>query len=90
MVLARSAVCLQAFRLAGRPVWGLQFHPEVRLSDFGEWLDGWERDPGAVATGLDPEAIRAETAAKIGAWNEIGRGIAARFLAEAEATPTAA
>jgi GMP synthase (glutamine-hydrolysing) len=86
VVLARSALCLQAFRLPNRPVWGLQFHPEVTLSDFGEWLDGWEDDPGAVATGLDPEAIRAEAAAKIGAWNEIGRGIAARFLAEAGAT----
>jgi GMP synthase (glutamine-hydrolysing) len=83
VVLARSAVCLQAFRLRDRPVWGLQFHPEVTLSDFGEWLDDWDNDPGAVATGLDPEAIRSETAGKIGAWNEIGRGIAARFLAEA-------
>jgi GMP synthase (glutamine-hydrolysing) len=81
--LARSAVCLQAFRLPDRPVWGLQFHPEVTESDFGEWLDGWENDPGAVATGQDPDAIRAETAAKIGAWNEIGRGIAERFLATA-------
>jgi GMP synthase-like glutamine amidotransferase len=81
VALARSAVCLQAFRLPRRPVWGVQFHPEVTEPDFGEWLDDWENDPGAVATGLNPEAIRAETATKIGAWNEIGRGIAARFLA---------
>jgi GMP synthase (glutamine-hydrolysing) len=81
VALARSVTCLQAFRLPERPVWGVQFHPEVTESDFGEWLDDWENDPGAVATGLDPEAIRAETATKIGAWNEIGRGIAARFLA---------
>jgi GMP synthase (glutamine-hydrolysing) len=83
VVLARSAVCLQAFRLPDRPVWGVQFHPEVTESDFGEWLDDWDNDPGAVATGLDPEAIRAETAGKIAAWNEIGRGIAARFVATA-------
>jgi GMP synthase (glutamine-hydrolysing) len=86
VALARSAACLQAFRLAEQPVWGVQFHPEVTESDYGEWLDDWENDPGAVATGLDPEAIRAQTAAKITAWNEIGRGIAARFLAQAGAT----
>ena len=39
-----------------------------------------------MATGLDPEAIRAESADKIAAWNEVGRGIAARFLAAAAGT----
>ena len=76
-----ARVCLQAFRLPDRPVWGVQFHPEVTEADFGEWLDGWEDDAGAVATGLDPDAIRAETAAKIGAWNAVGRELSARFLA---------
>ena len=61
VTLARSALALQAFRLAERPVWGLQFHPEVREPDLGSWLDDWQSDPGAVATGLDPEAIRAES-----------------------------
>ena len=84
VALARSACCLQAFRLEGRPVWGLQYHPEVTEADYGSWLDDWEDDPGAVATGQDPDAIRAETAAKIAAWNAIGRGIAERFLATAE------
>jgi GMP synthase (glutamine-hydrolysing) len=78
--LARSAHTLQAFRLGKRPVWGVQFHPEVTEADFGSWLDDWESDPDAVATGLDPEAIRAETAAKIGAWNETGRAISERFV----------
>jgi GMP synthase (glutamine-hydrolysing) len=83
VALARSPGCLQAFRLEDRPVWGVQFHPEVTHADLDSWLDGWEKDPGAVATGLDPEAIRAESAAKIGAWNEVGRGISERFLAAA-------
>jgi GMP synthase (glutamine-hydrolysing) len=84
VALARSARSLQAFRLEDRPAWGVQFHPEVTEADFGSWLDGWNDDPGAVATGLDPNAIRAETAARIAAWNDAGRGIAARFLKEAE------
>jgi len=84
LALARSERCLQAFRLADRPVWGLQFHPEVTESDYNEWLDGWGDDAGAVATGCDPEAIRAETAGKIAAWNDVGRAIAARFLKEAD------
>jgi GMP synthase-like glutamine amidotransferase len=78
--LARSELALQAFRLPRRPVWGLQFHPEVTEPDLGEWLDDWQGDPGAVATGLDPEAIRAESADKIGAWNDAGRALSERFL----------
>jgi GMP synthase (glutamine-hydrolysing) len=83
VALARSPHCLQAYRLSERPVWGVQFHPEVTQADLDSWLDGWHEDPGAVATGLDPEAIRAESAAKIGAWNDVGRGISERFLAAA-------
>jgi GMP synthase (glutamine-hydrolysing) len=72
VALARSAACLQAFRLRDRPVWGVQFHPEVTESDFSEWLDDFEGDP---------EPIRRETTAKIGAWNRVGRELAKRFLA---------
>jgi GMP synthase (glutamine-hydrolysing) len=83
VALAHSAACLQAFRLEHRPVWGVQFHPEVTLADLSSWLDDWQGDAGAVATGLDPEAIRAESAGRIGAWNDVGRGICERFLAAA-------
>jgi GMP synthase (glutamine-hydrolysing) len=83
MTLARSEHALQAFRLGERPVWGLQFHPEVTEPDLGSWLDDWQNDPGAIATGLDPEAIRAESAGKITRWNDAGRAISERFLSRA-------
>ena len=91
VTLAHSARCLQAFRLADRPVWGLQFHPEVTQPDLGSWLDDWQNDAAAVATGLDPESIRTESEGKIGALNDIGRELAERFLALSRAasrTPT--
>jgi GMP synthase (glutamine-hydrolysing) len=81
VALARSARCLQAFRHG--TAWGVQFHPEVTEADYGEWLDGFREDPAAVATGLDPAVIRAETVAKIGAWNEVGRELFRRFVAAA-------
>jgi GMP synthase-like glutamine amidotransferase len=86
VALAHSAACLQAFSFEERRVWGIQFHPEVTLADLSSWFDNWHDDPGALATGLDPEAIRAESAQKIGAWNDVGRGISARFLAAVAGT----
>jgi GMP synthase (glutamine-hydrolysing) len=80
VTLARSALALQAFRLGNRPVWGLQFHPEVTEPDLRSWFDDWHDDPVAVATGLDPEAIRAESTGKIGTWNDSGRALSERFL----------
>lgn len=81
--LARSPVCLQSYRLANGRGWGVQFHPEVTRGDLGHWLDNHRDDPDAVRLGIDPDAIRAEAATRIEAWNELGRGIAARFLAAA-------
>jgi hypothetical protein len=45
-------------------------------------IDGWiadESDPPP-----DPDGLRAETRAKIGAWNELGRRLCRSFLAAAE------
>jgi GMP synthase (glutamine-hydrolysing) len=81
--LARSDICLQAFRLRGRPVWGLQFHAEVTPDTLDSWIDDYDSDEDAVRLGLDPERLREESAGRIEAWNELGRGISRRFLREA-------
>ena len=71
--LARSPVCLQAYRLGH--AWGVQFHPEVRAAQVEEWLAD---DPDDVP---DPVALRSATNDRIGAWNELGRRLCAAFLA---------
>jgi GMP synthase (glutamine-hydrolysing) len=91
VTLARSRLARQAFRLGERPAWGLTFHPEVTEPDLGSWLDDFHKDAAAVASGLDPEAIRAEIPGKIGVSNDAGRALSARFLSlslAASRTPT--
>jgi GMP synthase-like glutamine amidotransferase len=83
--LARTPRCLQAFRIDGKPAWGLQFHAEVTRENLFSWLDGWEESEAAHSS-LDPEEIRAASERRIEEQNEIGRGLAERFLAEAART----
>jgi GMP synthase (glutamine-hydrolysing) len=73
--LARSRLCMQAFRLGN--AWGVQFHPEVRAEQVEEWL---AEDPEDV---LDPDAFLASTRSRIADWNELGRGLCRAFLAAA-------
>jgi len=80
--LARTPLCVQAFRIEGRPAWGLQFHAEVTKENLFGWLDGWGNSE-AVQTDLDPEAIRAASEVRIEEQNVTGRKLAERFLAEA-------
>ena len=80
--LARTPLSVQAFRIEGKPAWGLQFHAEVTRENLFDWLDGWE-DAEAAQTDFDPDAIRAASERRIEGQNEVGRGIAERFLAEA-------
>src|SRR5215210_2677179 len=62
--LARSAVCIQAFRLGN--AWGVQFHPEVH----GEQVESWlEEEPSGPP---DAERLRTETRERIGGWNVLG------------------
>jgi GMP synthase (glutamine-hydrolysing) len=82
--LARSAGCLQAYRL-GDSAWGLQFHAEVTDTDFQHWLDNYTVDEDALREGIDPDAIARDTAHRMAAWHELGVGVCARFLAAAAA-----
>jgi GMP synthase (glutamine-hydrolysing) len=77
--LATSPVCLQAYRI-GDVAWGIQFHAEVSAADADHWIDDWDSDPAAVAIGLDHEALREETRAKIADWNQLGRELCGRFI----------
>jgi GMP synthase (glutamine-hydrolysing) len=70
--LARSDVCLQAYRLGN--AWGVQVHPEVRAEQVESWL---AEDPDDVA---DPAALRAATRERIAGWNELGRRLCTAFL----------
>ena len=77
--LARTEICLQAYRLDER-AWGIQFHPEVSAADAYSWIEDYRSDEDAVRIGLDPAALRAETDAKIGAFNQLGRDLCTRWL----------
>jgi GMP synthase-like glutamine amidotransferase len=83
--LARSEVCLQAYRI-GERAWGIQFHAEVTLEDAEHWIDDYRDDEDAVRIGLDDDALRREVREKIGAWNELGRELCGRWLDAAALT----
>jgi len=78
-VLARSAICPQAYRL-GEAAWGIQFHAEVSAADAGRWIDEYGSDPDAVAMGIDPVRLHAETRTHIDPWNQLGRDLCDRFF----------
>jgi GMP synthase (glutamine-hydrolysing) len=80
--LARNELCTQAFRL-GDEAWGVQFHPEVTLAQVESWIEEEDDLP------VDAAALLAETRARIGVWNGLGRGLCAGFVETAEriATP---
>jgi GMP synthase-like glutamine amidotransferase len=85
--LARSALCLQAFRLDAAPAWGIQFHAEVTQPTIAGWVRDYGREEDALAAGLDPEALLARTERAIDPWTRLGRGLCRRFLDRAAAIP---
>jgi GMP synthase-like glutamine amidotransferase len=72
--LARNDVCTQAFRL-GDYAWGVQFHPEVTLTQVEVWLE--EDEPV-------PPGLLDETRGRIGEWNEFGKRLCDAFVGVAE------
>lgn len=89
LALARSPVCLQAFRVEPL-VWGIQFHAEVTRESVAQWIDHYRNDADAVRVGIDPDVLRTDTEDRIDAWNKLGRDLCARFLVTAEASATPA
>lgn len=83
-VLARTPACTQAFRI-GELAWGIQFHAEVTATDAEAWITEHESESEAKRLGIDPDELRARTAPRIAAWNELGRSLCRRFLAAVEA-----
>ena len=79
VVLARTPVCVQAYRV-GSSAWAIQFHAEVSATDVAHWIDDYRTDEDAVLVGVDPEALRADTEAKIAAFNQLGRDLCTRWL----------
>jgi GMP synthase-like glutamine amidotransferase len=77
--LAGSETCLQAFRIGDR-AWGIQFHAEVSTQDAESWIRHYDTDPDAVAAGIDPAELWAESEPRLPAWNDLGRSLATRFI----------
>jgi GMP synthase (glutamine-hydrolysing) len=83
-LLAGSESCIQAFRV-GDSAWGIQFHSEVTRSDLLRWIAESHHD--ADTHGVDLEALRESSEHRIASWNELGRQMAARFLAGVSGAP---
>ncbi|HEY8466978.1 MAG TPA: type 1 glutamine amidotransferase [Solirubrobacterales bacterium] len=88
--LARSALCVQAFRVGSAPAWGIQFHAEVSEADALSWLADDRGEDYFIATGIDPARLEAEIRERIGAWNDLGREFCTRFLRVAAGARTPA
>ncbi len=79
VALAESSLGLQACQI-GEVAWAIQFHAEVSAADAASWIDDYRSDPDAVAIGVDPMALRAETEMKIESFNRLGRELCGRWL----------
>ena len=72
--LARNDAGLQAFRLAGLPAWGIQFHAEATAATLAGWIAQEDEPPAGFAD---------DDGREIGRWNELGRRLCRAFLASA-------
>jgi GMP synthase-like glutamine amidotransferase len=78
-VLAVNPACTQAYRV-GERAWGIQFHAEVDTATIEHWLEDGKDDEDVREVNLDIEEVRRQTRREIADWNELGRGLCARFL----------
>jgi GMP synthase-like glutamine amidotransferase len=78
--LARSAAGVQAYRLADRAIWGIQFHAEASRATLASWLDSYARDADARAAGIDRDELTAQNEREVERWNELGRRLCGAFL----------
>jgi len=83
-LLAHSMACVQAFRAASVPWWGIQFHAEVTGEDVEGWIDDYRSDPDAVAAEIGWPALRADSRRRIAHWNALGAQLCRGFLEHAE------
>jgi len=83
VLLARSEVCLQCFRVGGC-AWGLQWHPEVTGESIIQWAGQLRPPPGGRPESIDRAGLRAAVAERIDQTNADGRALCERFLAAAE------
>jgi GMP synthase-like glutamine amidotransferase len=75
VVLARSALCpVQAVRVPGRPMWGVQFHAEMGLAEARDLL--LYRARRHPELGLDPDAEFARSSQA----HDVAPGLFGRFL----------
>lgn len=81
--LAGGGDGVDAFRV-GPSAWGIQFHAEVTAGGLEHWIDKYSDDRAALAAGLEPERLRAQTEQRIGDWNALGRRLFDAFLDYAE------
>lgn len=76
-VLARSEVCVQAFRLG--EAWGFQNHPEVDADLLDHWMAPLLTEQTDPERRGQAELLEAGRAAHMPAWNEYGRELFRRF-----------
>ncbi len=76
-LLARTGEGDQAFRVDGRPAWGIQFHVEADPEIIGPWVA--ENDARLRAMGIDPEALMAESAERNAANTAVASAMAEGF-----------
>lgn len=81
VLLAQSAICLQAFRVGS--AWGVQYHPEVTHAIVEGWIDDTHEAAGRDEPARDPALAFGDLSVRLAPWMAYGRELFARFAAQA-------